>query len=75
MVFISSKSTLCVVQTATVTAMDIISNIGGTLGLFTGVSLLSAVEIFYWASEALAKKWGDYNTAKKSVTTVKVVKS
>ena len=37
-----------IVETATVTAVDMISNIGGTLGLFTGFSLLSGVEILYW---------------------------
>ena len=28
--------------------IDMISNIGGTLGLFSGFSLLSGIEIIYW---------------------------
>ena len=28
--------------------IDIISNIGGTLGLFSAFSLLSGIEIIYW---------------------------
>ena len=56
LVFVSSKSTLCIIQTATVTAIDMISNIGGTLGLFTGVSLLSAAELVYWTARYLGKK-------------------
>ena len=55
-VFVSSQSTLCIIQTATVTAIDMISNIGGTLGLFTGVSLLSAAELVYWTAKFVARK-------------------
>ncbi len=42
-----------IVQTATATTIDMISNIGGTLGLFCGFSLLSGVEIVYWACRSL----------------------
>ena len=47
-VYMEKKTTLKIVMTATVTAMDMISNIGGTLGLFCGFSLLSGVEILHW---------------------------
>ena len=43
------KTTLRILKTATVTVIDMISNIGGTLGLFSGFSLLSGIEIIYWA--------------------------
>ena len=33
--------------------VDIISAIGGTLGLFTGFSIMSAVEIFYFGIQIL----------------------
>ena len=49
-VYVEKKSTLKIVLTATVTVIDMISNIGGTLGLFCGTSLLSAAEIIYWAA-------------------------
>ncbi len=55
-VFINKKATLNVVMTATVTVIDMISNIGGTLGLFCGFSILSAAEIVYWIGVMLAKK-------------------
>ena len=32
-----------------ITIFDQISAIGGTLGLFTGVSLITFAEIFYWS--------------------------
>ena len=37
-----------IVKTATVTPVDIVSNVGGTLGLFSGFSILSGMEIVYW---------------------------
>ncbi len=55
-VFINKKVTLNVVMTATVTVIDMISNIGGTLGLFCGFSILSAAEIIYWIGVMLAKR-------------------
>ncbi len=55
-VFIDKKSTLKIVRTATVTIIDMISNIGGTLGLFCGVSILSAVELVYWIGRVITKK-------------------
>ncbi len=55
-VYINKKSTLSIVLTATVTVIDMISNIGGTLGLFCGFSILSAAEIIYWIGVMLAKR-------------------
>ena len=38
---------------------DKIASVGGTLGLFTGMSFLSLVEIMYWLSKCM------YNSAKR----------
>ncbi len=46
-VYISKRTTLEMVATATATVIDMISNIGGTLGLFLGFSILSGFEMFY----------------------------
>ena len=43
-------------QTATVSVIDMISNIGGTLGLFCGFSLISAVEVAYWMGRVVIGK-------------------
>ena len=43
-----SKTLVEIVMTASVSLLDKISNVGGTIGLFTGFSILSAVEILYW---------------------------
>ncbi|XP_059085146.1 uncharacterized protein LOC131882107 [Tigriopus californicus] len=42
------RTALRILKTATVTFIDMLSNIGGTLGLFCGFSILSGVEILYW---------------------------
>ena len=47
--YVDKKTALKIVQTATVTFIDMISNVGGTLGLFCGMSILSLVEMAYWA--------------------------
>ena len=52
-VFVTKKTTLRIELTATATVVDIVSNVGGTLGLFLGFSFLSAVEAVYWALVAL----------------------
>ena len=33
---------------------DVIGNVGGTIGLFTGMSALSLVEILYWSGRGVA---------------------
>ena len=42
------KTVNMIEMTAAATLIDMISNIGGTLGLFCGLSILSLVEILYW---------------------------
>ncbi len=54
-VFIDTKSTLKIVMTATVTVVDMISNIGGIMGLFCGISFLSLAEFLYWIGKLVAK--------------------
>lgn len=55
--FVEQATTLQVTMTATITIIDMISNIGGTLGLFCGFSILSGVEFFYWMGKwATGKK-------------------
>ena len=55
-VWVEKKTTLEITVTATVTIIDMISNIGGTLGLFCGFSILSAVEALFWLGKIAAKK-------------------
>ncbi len=55
-VFVDKKSTLRIIQTATVTIIDMISNIGGTLALFSGFSILSGAEMLYWMFKMVTKK-------------------
>ena len=52
----ATKTTNENVMSASVSTMDMISNIGGTLGLFSGFSILSAVEMAYWAFKYLRDK-------------------
>ena len=51
-----NKVAMRVVTTATMTTLDLIANMGGTLGLCCGFSVLSGVEILYWAAKALGGK-------------------
>ena len=55
-VWVDKKTTLEMVVTATVTVIDMISNIGGTLGLFCGFSILSAVEFVFWMGRIATKR-------------------
>ena len=55
-VYIDKKSTMKIVKTATVTAVDMISNIGGIMGLFCGVSFLSLAEAIYWMGKLLSRR-------------------
>ncbi len=52
-------------KTVRVTAMEKVASFGGTLGLFTGMSFISFVEILYW----MAKYVGLQLTAIKAVST------
>ena len=51
--------------------VDMISAIGGTLGLFTGLSIISAFEILYFGIRIIF----EIIRAKKDETKVKVIKS
>ena len=54
-VIVENQSVLEIRKTATVTIIDMISNIGGTLGLFSGFSILCLLEVLYWMWLAVAK--------------------
>ena len=56
-VTVTKKTTLRIELTATATLIDVVSNIGGTMGLFLGFSFLSAVEAVYWAVVPIVGKW------------------
>ena len=51
--------------------VDEISAIGGTMGLFTGFSIMSAVEIVYFAIKMSVQMVKKILTKKSKVTTVK----
>lgn len=55
-VYISDRATLHIVKSATMTIVDLISKIGGTLGLFCGFSILSGFEIAYWIAQVSSQK-------------------
>ena len=57
-IYIRDKSTTLteILMTASVSTLDVISNIGGTFGLFTGFSILSGVEMIYWVIKFLQEK-------------------
>ena len=61
----SRKTVMRMLATATVSAVDMISNVGGTLGLFTGFSILSGVEIVYWAFRYGQEKMGKGRSRRK----------
>ncbi len=54
-VYPAKKTTLRIVRTATVTFIDMLSNIGGTLGLFCGFSILSGIELIYWMAKVVTR--------------------
>ncbi len=54
-VSVDRSPTLSIVHTSTATIVDVISGIGGNLGLFTGFSVLSGVEFFYWMGQAFIR--------------------
>ena len=55
-VFTTQHSVMTVVIAPTVKLIDMISNFGGTLGLFSGISILSIIEIIYWTFKGLARR-------------------
>ena len=52
------------------TTGDKISLIGGTLGLFTGISFVSAVEIIFWIGKALVQKVSSREVPRKPIKIV-----
>ena len=54
-VYMDVSVALEITQTASATLIDVVSNVGGTLGLFSGFSLISAIEIVYWACKGLLR--------------------
>ena len=48
---------------------DMISSIGGTLGLFTGISVITLVEVFYWMCQFFLVC---FNILKEKCETLKV---
>ena len=46
------ETTTMIRKTAAATPIDMLANVGGTLGLFCGVSIMSAVEVIYWIWKA-----------------------
>ena len=51
--------------------VDIISAIGGTLGLFTGFSIISAVEIIYFGIKIIYQAVKTYWCSKTEVMAIK----
>lgn len=49
-VFVPEESRLVnrITMSATVSFMEVVSSIGGTLGLFAGFSIISMAELMYW---------------------------
>ena len=55
-IFTESPTGLQMVLTSSTTFVGMLSNIGGTMGLFAGFSLLSAVEVIYWIYRCFSRK-------------------
>ncbi len=53
---ISHRGTERILKTATMTAVDMVSNVGGVLGLFSGFSVLSGLEVAYWAVICMCRR-------------------
>ena len=45
---------------------DIIGNIGGTMGLFTGFSIISAVELVYFGIKFICHLFKDFHRKRKT---------
>ncbi len=50
---IAKPRVLEIVKDIKVTFPDMLGTIGGTIGLFTGLSLVSVIEVIYWVYRAL----------------------
>lgn len=49
------RTAMQMVLSAATTFAGTVSNIGGTLGLFCGFSIISGLEIFFWTIDFLSK--------------------
>lgn len=54
-------------EAPTMTFVDLIASIGGTLGLFIGISLLSFVELIELIVEIVGIFWVNYNFSKQNI--------
>ncbi len=45
-----------ILKAATISLVDMISNVGGILGLFTGLSVISLIELAYWMGSFIASR-------------------
>ena len=52
-----------------ISVYDMISAVGGTLGLFTGISVITVVEIIYWMARFLTKALFSKNDDQETRTT------
>ena len=66
-VYVHRKTAMKILVTATISAIDMISNIGGTLGLFSGFSVLSGAELVFWICRCVAKEGRIERRKKKAV--------
>ena len=64
-VYTNQKAVMTVVLAPTVSLIEMVSNFGGILGLFTGISILSLAEIAFWILKALVKKVTDLKTVQE----------
>ena len=53
-----------VTKTAAATPLDMMGNVGGTLGLFCGISILSVVEAAYWTVKTVLGWWAHMGSRK-----------
>jgi hypothetical protein len=52
-------------MSASMPLVDMISNVGGILSLFSGMSILSLVEIVYWMACLICQSGGKPSTASR----------
>ena len=64
-IFTETSTALHIIITSSTSLVDMVSNIGGTLGLFAGFSILSGVEILFWGTKFIVGKSGSKTKNKK----------
>ena len=65
--YFDKSSILQYIRQERMTKVDYISQIGGLLGLFMGISFISCIELIYWATVRLARNM-DTGKSKKIQT-------